>query len=348
MAARPTFPDLVRAAVAKGGTGDVIIERDMEVSEPVLFFDEAGIRIIGKNGRRPVLYWTGEANNMLDWANCRDTLIENVCVEIHGKLGSVAHYWRKVLGRTTPTNNKHRGVAVLVRPGGVLHRFASHDTDDASGSPIGIDENNEFSLYEDCDVNGAYCGVRFVGQQSHGHVLTRCRFGVKQYAVISSGWFSATDVSGSGLECAFRLNGISAPIHLVRPNFEAVQRLLIASGPINASDPIGFHGDSQAILIAGGSTRCDQLHTDGNLIELRSGGPMKIVGHQFGSGKQRVPHILTDHPGMVTVDNCDLGCWGSDNEPLVRRRDNSADQYSQVVNTVAHTSSGKVVVYPPF
>lgn len=342
MATRPKFIDLVRSAVARGGSGDVLIERDMEVTEPVLVFDIAGLRIRGKDGRRPVLYWTGEADTMIDCANVGDSLMENFCVEIHGELGNAFHYWRQVKGRTTPTNNKHRGIACLVRPGGSLYRFTSHDPYTDTEQPLGIDENNEFSLYEDIDVNGALDGIRFLGQQSHGHVLTRCRLNVTNNAVVSSGWFSATDVSGSGVQTAFAIAGISAPIHIVRPNFEATKRLLDAGDGSES----GFTGDSQPILIEGGSTRCDQLHPDGAIIDLKTAGPLRVIGHQFGSGKQPVPHIRTWSQGNVTVESCDIGSWNSYGKPFIRRPDGSQDMESMMVRTWLHRASGEPVRSP--
>jgi hypothetical protein len=341
MARRPTFMDLARAATSRSGNGDVLLERDMEIAEPVLFFDQAGIRIQGATGRRPILYWTGSADQMLDFANCRDSLVDNLCVEIHGTLGNVCHYWRKEKGRTTPTNNKHRGVSCLVRPGGSLYRLASHDTFSDTEEPTGIDENNEFSLYEDIDLNGSVDGIRFLGQQSHGHVLRRCRLNVKNDAVVSSGWFAAEDVSGSGLSgAAFHTIGISAPIHLVRPNFEAVSRLLVAESALGTS------GDAQPIVITGGSTRCDQLHADGAVIDLKHRGGLLVTGHQFGSGAQPVPHIRTFYPGVVTVEDCSVGSWGSYGQPLVRRWDTSGDPSSPVRRTWLHRANGEPIPCP--
>jgi hypothetical protein len=341
MATRYSFADLVRNATAKSGTGDVMVDRDMEVEDQILVFDQAGVRIRGAHGHRPVLYWTGAAHSMLDFANCRDTLIENLCVEAHGRLDTVFHYWRKVRGRTTPTNNKHRGISCLVRPGGELRRFASQDNYSDDGSHTGLDENNEFGLYEDIDVDGAFDGIRFLGQQSHGHVLTRCRLNVKNDGVVSTGWFSATDVSGSGLSgAAFHVVGISAPIQIVRPNFEAVKRLLVAEGSEGAT------GDSQPIFISGGSTRCDQLAIDGNLIDIRHRGPLAIRNHQFGSGQQPVPHIRTWWPGIVTVEDCSVGSWDSHGKDLVRRYDGSGDPSSPVRRTWLHTQAGHPIACP--
>jgi hypothetical protein len=307
----------------------------MEITSPVAVFDYAGLRIRGAHGIRPVLAVTGVIDTVLDFANCRDTLIENLSVTIEGTIGCLFHYWRKEKGKTTPTNNKHRGVACVVKTGAVLHRFASHDLVSDTGQSVGIDANNEFSLYEDIDIDGALIGICFVGQHSHGHVLSRCRFNAVGHAVIASGWFSATDVSGSGISlAAFYTHGISAPIHIVRPNFEATKRLLIAEGSE------GFSGDTQAIVIQGGSTRCDQLHVDGAVIDIKHAGPLRVVGHQFGSGQQPVPHIRTWTPGVVTVMDCDVGSWDSYGKPFVRRPDGSEDTESVVRRTYLHAATG--------
>lgn len=343
MATRQTFMDLVAAASARGGTGEVVVSRDYAVSEPVLFLKQEGFRIRGAGGYRPILHWTGDADNFLDFANCRDTEISNLVVHVHGRLGNVCHYWRKLQGSVTPTNNRHRSVAVLVQPGGSLHRFASHDTFDTWEAATGIDQNNEFGLYEDVDVDGSTDGIRFLGQQSHGHVLSRCRLNVKNDGVVSSGWFSATDVSGSGLSgAAFHQVAVSAPLHLVRPNFEATRRLLVCEAP-GPDGELGQTGDSQAVLIEGGSTRCDQLHPDGALIDLKTLGPLRVVGHQFGSGNQPIPYVRTVYPGVVRFEACDFGSWGSALYWPVRRLDGSDDGESPALGCTFHYVGGQAV-----
>jgi len=335
--------DLVLAATAKSGTGEVVIDRDYEITEPVRLFDQVGYCIRGTEGRRPILHWTGSAEEsaLFDFANCRDTMIRNVIIHVHGSLRQICHYWRKVKGRTTPTNNGHRSVATLVQPSGSLSLFSSHDRFNERWEAAGLpkEENNEFGYFEDIDVDGALAGIQFDGQQSHGHVLRRCRLNVHSTAVMSTGWFSATDVSGSGCACAFWLQAVSAPVHIVRPNFEATQRLLVAQGSE------GFTGDSQAITIEGGSTRCDQLNLDGRLIILQNAGPLRIVGHQFGSGQQPIPTIESAHPGAVTLLNCDFGCHGSFWKPIVKRPDGSRDLSASVIGCVSHSDTGEVAPY---
>jgi hypothetical protein len=343
MASNPTLHDLFRTATGKSGTGLVVIDRHYRIAEPIVVRDANDLHVMGKPGIRPVVTWMGDGGNMFDLANCANSLFERFYISVVGHAVNVFHYWRKERGPGTvvPTNNRHKSLSCLVMPTGSAYTFASHDLYDDGGQYAGYDENNEFGLYDDCDVNGTLQGMRFMGQQSHAHVINRCRLNAKLTAVVSSGWFSATDVSSSGCQVVFHLLGVSSPVHIVRPNCEAVGRLLVTG---DASES-GFTGDSQAVLIEGGSTRCDQLAPNTILIDLKSAGPLRVVGHQFGSGEQRIPRIRTWHQGAVSIEGCDLGSWGSAHEAFVLRPDGSRDIDSSVIGCKAHTRTGKVTAY---
>lgn len=156
-----------------------------------------------------------------------------------------------------------------------------------------IDANNEHGDFYANTVYG--CGYAFVfeGQQSKHHRLAHNVVESCERAVTASSAFYWQGGTIAATRRAFTLTRVGDPVKIEAVGVEAVERLLITSGPTTAA---------QSIVLDSVRYEADQLNEDGEAIVMRHAGPLVIVGGRYGGGKQPCPRIALRGVGIQSVE----------------------------------------------
>jgi hypothetical protein len=257
------------------------------LTRPLVIPESTGFRLIGDGTE--LVYRGDDTACAIEFQNCRDASLEHLTVSSYERQPDTLllyHRTSRAPGTVVSTGNRTEGVTLDCGNGSAARGVYIVPT---------INENNDLFRFTNTSfVNYSLCGAEIQGTQAHAHSFDHCGFSGSfgQNAIRGGGsWHTRRCTGGGHREATFFVTNQTLHISAHADNWEGDLRLLETSGPTGAMQ--GFTFENVRFEF-------DRLHTDTSFIKMLSGGPLRIVGGQYGSG-DRVGRIEIASYGDVSV-----------------------------------------------